>query len=160
MLDPDKVLVRRAAIRRRVRPRVVVEEFVLKELWRDAGDGERTVVAVPELDAGGSVGPFDTSVPLGAPRRQDFERDAQGLAGTLEVGHELAAAVDPDGGDGERHGLDHGEREAPGVAGGGAGETVVTPCIPHTAGERMAHKKGTTQRRSWTKELVAGRAAP
>ena len=43
MLGLDKVLVRRAAIQRRVRPQVVVEELVLKELWRDAGDGERIV---------------------------------------------------------------------------------------------------------------------
>ena len=53
---------------------------------------------------------------------QDVEGDAPVLAGLLEVGHELAAAVDLDGGDREGHDLGHGREEALGVAGGGLGE--------------------------------------
>ena len=43
MLDRSKVLVRRAAIQRRVRPKAVVEELVLKEFWRDGGTISRTL---------------------------------------------------------------------------------------------------------------------
>ena len=66
-------------------------------LGGDGLDGEFAVEEVPELDAGGSVGAFDAAVPLGASRRQDAEFDAELLAGVLELGHELAAAVDLDG---------------------------------------------------------------
>ena len=122
IFDLDKVLVGRSAIQRRVRAHVVVEELVLGELGGDVGDGEGAVVAVPELDAGGPVGALDAPVPLGPSRRQDLERDASVLAGALEVGTELAAAVDLDGGDREGHGLDHGLQEALGVVGGGPPE--------------------------------------
>ena len=37
MLDRDKLLVRRSAIQRRVRPRAIGEELTLGELGRDAG---------------------------------------------------------------------------------------------------------------------------
>ena len=122
LFDPDKVLVGGLAIQRRVRAHVVVEELVLGELRGDVGDGEGAVVAAPELDAGGPVGPLDAAVELGPSRRQDVEGDAPVLAGLLEVGHELAAAVDLDGGDREGHDLGHGREEALGVAGGGLGE--------------------------------------
>ena len=118
----DKILVGRSAVQRGVWALVVVEELVPGEPWGDVGDGERAVVPVPELDAGGAVGALDAAVPLRAARRQDVEGDVERLAGALEVGHELGAAVDLDGLDGERHGVGHGVEEAPGVAGGGAGE--------------------------------------
>ena len=66
LFDLDKVLVGGSAIQRRVRAHVVVEELVLGELRGDVGDGEGAVVAAPELDAGGPVGPLDAAVELGA----------------------------------------------------------------------------------------------
>ena len=94
VFDPDKVLVWGSAVERSMWPLVVVEELMLGELGGGVGDGEGAVVLVPELDAGGPVGPLDAPVPLGLAGRQDLERDAPVLAGLLEVGHELAAAVD------------------------------------------------------------------
>ena len=69
----------------------------------------------PELDPCGAVGALNAPVPLQLSRRQDVEGDGELLAGALEVGPELAAAVDLDGGDGERHGLEHGLQEALGL---------------------------------------------
>jgi hypothetical protein len=45
----------------------------------------------------GAVAAFDGSVHLRRARRQDVQGDALGLAGGLELGHELASAVDLDG---------------------------------------------------------------
>ena len=118
----DKILVGGSAIQRPVGPLIVVEELVPGECGRHGGDCERAVVPAPELDPGGPVAALDAAVPLGPPGRQDMEGDFQRLAGALEVGHELAAAVDLDGLDGEGHGRDGGFEEALGVAGGGAGE--------------------------------------
>ena len=115
LFDLDKVLVRGSAVQRPVRPLVVVEELVLGELGCDVGDGEGAFVKAPELDAGRTVGALNAAVPLGLSRRQDAQGDAPVLAGLLEVGHELAAAVHLDGGDREGHGLGHGFQEALGL---------------------------------------------
>ncbi len=80
------------------------------ERGRDGGDGHRAVAPVPELDPGGAVGALDAAVPPGPPGRRHVEGDFQRLAGALEVGHELAAAVDLDGLDGEGHGPGGGSR--------------------------------------------------
>ena len=55
MFDLDKVRVPYSAIWCHMGPQVAVEELVLREHWRDVGDGERSVVAMPELDSGGSL---------------------------------------------------------------------------------------------------------
>ena len=108
-LPSDKVLVGGEVVESRVRALVVVEELVLEEFLGDGFDGEVAIEEVPELDAGGAVGAFDVSVPLRASRRQDAQRDAEFLAGVLE----LAAAVDLDGLYGRGEGLDDGVEEAP-----------------------------------------------
>ncbi len=41
-----------------------------------------------------------------------MQRDAERLAGVLEVGHELAATIDLDGAQGERQGADEIHQEA------------------------------------------------
>ena len=61
-----------------------------------------------------------------------MEFDAELLAGVLELGHELAAAVDLDGLQGHGEGFDDVVEEAPGVEGGGAGEDAGD----HEAAER------------------------
>ncbi len=75
---------------------VIVEELGLGE----GGDGELAGVEVPELDSGAVVGPFDAAVELRSWGRQDERGDIEGLAGWLELGPELAAAVDLDGAEG------------------------------------------------------------
>ena len=84
------------------------------------------------------------------PRRQNLERDAPRLAGEFEVGHELAAAVDLDGGDGERHGLDHDREEAPGVAGRGGAQVMVS-----LAGQRIVVASGLVDFRKGHDPLAA-----
>lgn len=54
-----------------------------------------------EFVAPGAVGAFDAAVEHGRPGRQDVELEALGLAGVLELGHELGAAIDLDGADRE-----------------------------------------------------------
>ena len=80
MLDRDKLLVRRSAIQRRVRPGAVVEKLILVELERDAGGDERFVIAVPELDPCGSVGMLDA-----AGRSQHGEHPWLSLRGSIGV---------------------------------------------------------------------------
>lgn len=65
-------------------------------------DGVVAVVSVPELDARGVVGAFDAAVELGPFRGQHEERDLQVFAGLLEVGAELAVAVDLGGDERDR----------------------------------------------------------
>lgn len=80
-----------------VRSDRVVEGQVSVEVLRDGMDGEVAGILGPELDAGGVVAAFDAAVELRSPRREDLQGSLQGLAGILEVGAELAAAVDLDG---------------------------------------------------------------
>ena len=75
---------------------------------------------------------LEAAVPLRASRRQDVELDAEPLAGVLELGHELAAAIDLDGLHRHGQGIDDGVEEALGVEGGGAGEDAGD----HEAAER------------------------
>src|SRR6185437_11801684 len=74
-----------------------------------------------ELLGMGAVGALDVAVELGRAGRKDEEAEAELLAGLLEVGGKLAAAIDLHGPDGEGHaGLEGGE-ELGGGGGGGAG---------------------------------------
>ena len=115
----DKVLVGGLVVEGGVGSFVVEEELVVGQGGGDGGDGERAVVEAPELRAGGAVRPLDAAVPLGAPGRQDAQGDVEFGAGVLEGGHELAAAVDLHGDQGEGQFAEDVEQEAPGVAGGG-----------------------------------------
>ena len=80
----------------------------------------RRVVDGIELVAPGALQALDAAVELGRARRQDVERDALLLAGGLELGHELRAAVDLDGGELEGQLGDELVEEAGGGGGGGA----------------------------------------
>ena len=104
-----------------MRSEVVVEVLVFDEGSAGGGDGEFAGVEVPELDAGAVVGAFYAAIELRSSRRQDEQREAECLAGLLELGPELGAAVDLDGMEGEGQVLDHGLQETLGVTGGGAG---------------------------------------
>ncbi len=83
-----------------MRSDLVMEALIVGEGPVGGRGGEVAVVAVPELDAGGVLGAFDTAVELGPLGRRHEERDLQFFAGSLEVGAELAAAVDPVGDEG------------------------------------------------------------
>ena len=65
-------------------------------------DGKVAVVAVPEFDACDVVGTFDATVELRPLGRQHEDMDIQSFAGRLEVGADLAAAVDLGGDEGKR----------------------------------------------------------
>ena len=58
------------------------------------GDGEVTVVEVPELHPSGIVAAFHAAVKLWAPGRQHVQGDMELSTRLLEVAPELAAAVD------------------------------------------------------------------
>ena len=73
-----------------------------------------------ELVAAGGVGALDAAVILGASGRQHEQGDAAPLAGGLELGHELAAAVDLHRLDIERRLADQAVEECRGAGGGGA----------------------------------------
>ena len=82
-------------------------------------DGRRQVGCGVEFVAPGAVATFDGAVEFGGTRRQHVELDVALLAGGFKFGHELGAAVDLDGLDGERHfGLKLGEEESRGFGGG------------------------------------------
>ena len=119
-----KILVGRHEVEGLVRSDLVIEALIVVEGEIGGFDGEVAVVAVPELDAGGVVGAFDVAVELGSFRGQHEERDFQFFAGLLEVGAELAAAVDLGGDERERELRADGFEEAFGVAGGGAAEDL------------------------------------
>ncbi len=89
-----KGLHRRPPVQGSVRLDVIVEVLGVGE---GGGDSELAAVEVPELDTGAVVGAFDAAVELGSWGRQDKPGDIEWLAGWLELGHELGAAVDRDG---------------------------------------------------------------
>ena len=86
LFDLDKVLVRSAAIQRRVRAQVVVEELVLKEPGRDVGDGERAVVSVPSTRCGRTGWRARRSRCLQLLRLRDFQGLHEFLCGEFVVG--------------------------------------------------------------------------
>ena len=99
---------------------VVVVPLEGNQFAVDRADGQRPVVTVIELAAGGAVGPLYAAVEVGAVRRQDEEGDAEVATGLFELGHELAAAVHLDGGDVEGGLTPQAAQEVAGVAGGGS----------------------------------------
>ena len=70
-----------------------VEFFHLQRAGRD----------LVELLGVGAIGGFDGAVEFGRTWRQDEEMKAALLAGLLELGGKLRAAIDRDGADGKRH---------------------------------------------------------
>src|SRR5581483_11335309 len=80
------------------------------------------VVDGVELVAPGTVGAFDGAVELGGLGRQDVEREVALLAGGLELGLELGAAVDLEGVDLVGQGGEELVEELGGGLGGGAAE--------------------------------------
>ncbi len=69
----------------------------------------------------GALGALDAAIQLRGARGQDEEADAACLAGFLEGGLELGAAVDVDGADGEGHAGHEPVEEARGGGGCSAG---------------------------------------
>src|SRR6266542_1714235 len=69
----------------------------------ELGDGATHGEAFEELLGVGAIGTFDGAIELGAARWQDEEPQAVLLTGDFERAHELTAAIDLDGADGERH---------------------------------------------------------
>src|SRR6266545_970871 len=81
------------------------------------------------------VGAHDGAVQFWTARRQLEQADSPRGAGGLEVGHELAAAVDLDRRDWERHPFEHRlEGSGGGQGGGAAGELEHVPATDHVAG--------------------------
>lgn len=82
---------------RLVGPDVVVGMLPGAQFAPEAGHGRGGIRAVVELFFVGPVRPFDSAVELWAMRWQDEEQDSARFTGSLEVGHELGAAIDLDG---------------------------------------------------------------
>ena len=79
---------------RLMRPVVVVEALEFGQLDVQGSDAQLAVVELVELVAAHRVGALDAAVVFWASGRQHEQFDAALLAGGLELGHELAAAVD------------------------------------------------------------------
>ncbi len=84
----------RALSERLMRPVGVVEALEFGQLDVQGADAELAGVELVELVAADGVGALDAAVIFGASGRQHEQGDAAPLAGGLELGHELAAAVD------------------------------------------------------------------
>ena len=87
----------------------------------DLFDGGGEVGGCVEFISPGAITSLDGSIELWRSRRQDIERDVLFLAGGLELGHVLRAAVDLDGLDGPGHFGGDLFQEVGGVGGGGVG---------------------------------------
>ncbi len=87
---------------RLVRPVGVAEALEPGQLDVQLADAELAGAGLVELAAAGGVGALDAAVAIRAFRRQHEQRDAAPLAGGLELGRGLAAAVDLDRLDVER----------------------------------------------------------
>ncbi len=105
---------------RLVRPAVVAEALEFGQLDVQGADAELAVAGLVELVAAGGVGALDAAVIFRASGRQDEQFDAAALAGGLELGHELAAAVDLHRLEVERRLADQMVQELRGAGGGGA----------------------------------------
>ncbi len=98
----------------------VAEALEFGQLDVEGADAELAVVELVELVAAGGVGALDAAIAIGAFGRQHEQGDAAPLAGGLELGHELAAAVDLHRLDIERRLADQVVEERRGAGGGGA----------------------------------------
>ncbi len=105
---------------RLMRAVVVVEALEFGQLDVQGADAELAVAGLVELVAAGRVGALHAAVIFRASGRQDEQFDAAALAGGLELGHELAAAVDLRRLDIERRLADQAAEERRGAGGGGA----------------------------------------
>lgn len=94
-LEPGEVAGRGEAVKGSVRPVMVVEvlEAVQQRIERLHGAGQ--LVDTVELVSPGAVAALHRAVELGSFGRQLVEGEAPGVAGVLELGLELRAAVDP-----------------------------------------------------------------
>ena len=110
----------RALSERLMRPVVVVEALEFGQLDVQGADAELAGVELVELVAAGGVGALHAAIANGASGRQHEQGDAALLAGGLELGHELAAAVDLHRLDIERRLADQVVEERRGAGGGGA----------------------------------------
>src|SRR5215216_21265 len=86
-----------------MRSMMVVEVLEGIDMLRDFFDSGWEVGGCVEFVSPGAIASLDGSIELWRSRRQDIERDLLFLAGGLELGHELGAAVDLDGLDGPGH---------------------------------------------------------
>ncbi len=98
----------------------VVEALKFGQLDVERADAQLAGAGLVELVSAGGVGALHAAVMLGTFGRQREQRDASALAGGLEPGHELAAAVDLHRLDVERHLANQVVKESCGAGGGGA----------------------------------------
>ncbi len=103
-----------------MRPVGVVEALEFGQLDVQRAHAQLAGVELVELVAAGGVGALDAAIANGASGRQHEQGDAAPLAGGLELGHELAAAVDLHRLDIERRLADQMVQELRGAGGGGA----------------------------------------
>ena len=85
----------------------------------NCGQFQISIVALPELLRVGPLSPLDMAVELGGAWWEDEELQVTALAGDLKLAHELGAAVDLNGADGEGRALLDGGKEVGGGAGSG-----------------------------------------
>src|SRR3989304_2750040 len=101
----------------------------------DLGERGGRCETVVELLLVGTLGTLDVAVELGGAGWKDEELDAAQAAGVLEPGHELGAAVDLDGLNGEGHaGEDRIQEAGRGVSRGAAMCLQDLPASEHVAG--------------------------
>ncbi len=98
----------------------VAEALEFGQLDVQGADAQLAVAGLMELAAAGRVGALDAAVAFGAFGRQREQRDAAPLAGGLEPGRGLAAAVDLHRLDIERRLADQVVEQLRGAGGGGA----------------------------------------
>ncbi len=110
----------RALSERLMRPVGVAEALEFGQLDVQRADAQLAVVELVELVAAGRVGALDAAIANGASGRQHEQGDAALLAGGLELGRGLAAAVDLHRLDIERRLADQVVQELRGAGGGGA----------------------------------------
>ena len=103
-----------------MRPIVVVEALEFGQLDVQGSDAQLAVAGLVELVAAHRVGALDAAAAIGASGRQHEQFDAALLAGGLELGHGLAAAVDLHRLDIERRLADQVVEESCGAGCGGA----------------------------------------
>ncbi len=103
-----------------MRPVGVAEALEFGQFDVEGADAELAGVELVELAAAGGVGALDAAVIFGASGRQHEQGDAAAPAGGLELGHELAAAVDLHRLDIERRLADQVVEELRGAGCGGA----------------------------------------
>ena len=99
---------------------VIVEVLAAAEDGVEFIDAAGEHVGLGEFVAPSAIAALNGAVHLRTSRRQEVERDDFGLAGGLELGHELASAVDLDGFHREGHVGEDLVAEVGGGLGGGA----------------------------------------